>query len=154
VVEVVEEEVGEELLGGAEIAAGSSRRGNKQRRLPLVWRSWRKTMTGKSRGPASPAGTAGRLSVQEGRGDEALLLAWSDSSRQLIGDGQRWAQWVTASSVTSGAVVGGGGATHVGGDDQRPPTPSACRAVSVATGNRGGARDWATVPCGQTEMGR
>jgi hypothetical protein len=29
--------------------------------------------------PASLAGTAGRLLVQEGRGDEALLFIWSDS---------------------------------------------------------------------------
>jgi hypothetical protein len=63
VVEVVEEEVGEELLGGAELATGSTGWGNKRGRLPLVRCSRRKMMAGKSRGPASLASAAGRLSV-------------------------------------------------------------------------------------------
>jgi hypothetical protein len=42
--------------------------------------------------PASLAGAAGRLLVQEGRGNEALLLAWLDSSGWLLGDWQRWAK--------------------------------------------------------------
>jgi hypothetical protein len=62
-------------------------------------------------------------------------------------------QWVTASSVTSGAVVRWGQATW-DGDDRRPPALSALHAVSAATGNRGGMRDRATVLGGQTEMGR
>jgi hypothetical protein len=37
-------------------------------------------MVGESRCPASLAGAAGRLLVQEGRGDRALLLARLDSS--------------------------------------------------------------------------
>jgi hypothetical protein len=99
---------------------------------------------GKSRGPASPAGAAGRLLVQEGHGDEALLLARLDSSGRLIGGrgrgaeqrgerpngGRGKAKWVTASLVMPGAVLGGG------------------------IGNRGGARDRATVPGGQMETGR
>jgi hypothetical protein len=88
VVEVVEEEVREELLGGAELAAGSTGWGNKRRRLLPARCSRRKMTTGKSCGPASLAGTTGRLLVQEGRGDEALLLARSDSSVRLIDDGQ------------------------------------------------------------------
>jgi hypothetical protein len=77
---------------------------------------------GKSRGPASPAGAAGRLLVQEGHGDEALLLARLDSSGRLIGGrgrgaeqrgerpngGRGKAKWVTASLVMPGAVLGGG----------------------------------------------
>jgi hypothetical protein len=47
-------------------------------------------MAGMSCGPASLAGTAGRLSAQEGHGDEALLLVQSDSSGWLVGDGQWW----------------------------------------------------------------
>jgi hypothetical protein len=95
VVEVAKEVVEEELFCGAEVAAGS-----------VGW--------GKSRGPASLTGAVGRLSVQEGRGDEALLLAWSDSSGWLIGNVQRWvkqwegnAKWAMASLVISGAVVRG-----------------------------------------------
>jgi hypothetical protein len=90
VVEVVEEEVGEELLGGAELVAGSAGCKNTWRRLPPVRCSGRKTMAGKSRGPALLASAAGRLLVQEGRGDDALLLVWSDSSGRLIDNGQRW----------------------------------------------------------------
>jgi hypothetical protein len=89
VIEVVEEEIGNELLGGTKLAAGSAGWGNKWRRLPPVRCSWRKMTVGKSRGPASLAGAAGRLLVQEGRGDEALLLVEADSSGRLIGDGQR-----------------------------------------------------------------
>jgi hypothetical protein len=174
VVEVVEEEVGEELLGGAELAAGSTGWRNKRRRLPPARCSRRKTTTGKSRGPASLAGTAGRLLVQEGHGDEALLLARSDSSVWLVGDGQR-----RRSSGRRGAerrrgvplnggrgkngvgddFLGGvrssgkGGQATWGGDDRWPPAPSALRALSAATRNRGGVRDRATVPGGQTEMG-
>jgi hypothetical protein len=88
VVKVVKEEVGEELLGGAELAAGSAGWGNKRRTLPPVRCSWRNKTTGKSRGSASLEGAAGRLLVSEGRGDEALLLVQSDSSGQLIYDGQ------------------------------------------------------------------
>jgi hypothetical protein len=87
VVEAVREVVGEELLGGAKLATGSARWGNNQRRLPPAWCSRRKTTAGKSHGPTSLAGVAGRLLVQEGHGDEALLLAQSDSSGRLIGDG-------------------------------------------------------------------
>jgi hypothetical protein len=74
VVEVVEEGVGEELFGGAELAVGSTRWGNKPRRLSSGRCSRRKTTVGMSCGPASLAGAAGRLSVQEGRGDEAFLV--------------------------------------------------------------------------------
>jgi hypothetical protein len=79
VVEVVKEEVREELLGGAELAVGLTGWGKERRMLPSVRCSQRKTM-GKSRGPASLAGAMGRLLVQEGCGDEALLLVQSDSS--------------------------------------------------------------------------
>jgi hypothetical protein len=46
VVEAVGEAVGEELLGGTELAAGSAGWGNNRRRLPLVRCSWRKTTAG------------------------------------------------------------------------------------------------------------
>jgi hypothetical protein len=116
VVEVAEEVVGEEHLGGAELAAGSAVWGNNRSELPPVRRSWRKTMAGKSRGPASLAGAAGRLLVQVGRGDEALLLAWSDSSERLVGDGKRRAmQRPTRSSAADSAAEQGrrkGGVGH------------------------------------------
>jgi hypothetical protein len=126
VVQVAEEVVGEELLGGAERAARLARWENNQSRLPPARRSQIKTTVGKSCGPASLADAVGRLLVQEGHGDGALLLAWSDSSVRLIGDGPWWtkqrpvwsravrsavewerekAEWTTASSVTSGAVL-------------------------------------------------
>jgi hypothetical protein len=89
VVEVTEEEVGEELLGGMEFTVGSAGWGNNRIRLPSVRCSWRKMMVGKSCGPASPAGAVGRLLVQEGHGEVTLLLARLDSSGWLIGDGQR-----------------------------------------------------------------
>jgi hypothetical protein len=75
VVEVAEKVVGEELIGGAELVAGSVGWGNNQSGLPPVRHSRRKMTTGKSRGPASQAGAAVMLLVQEGRGDEVLLLA-------------------------------------------------------------------------------
>jgi hypothetical protein len=71
--------VREELHGGAELHVWSAGWGNNRRRLPPVRCSQRKTMAGESLCPASLAGTAGRLLVQEGRGDEALLFIWSDS---------------------------------------------------------------------------
>jgi hypothetical protein len=88
VVEAVEEEVGEELLGGMELTVGLEGWGNNRRGLPLMRCSRKKMTTWKSRGPASLAGAAARLLVQEGHGDEALILARSDSSWRLIGDGQ------------------------------------------------------------------
>jgi hypothetical protein len=56
---------------------------------PLVRYSQRKTAVGKSRGPASLAVAVGRLLAHEGHRDEALLLARSDSSGRLVGDGQQ-----------------------------------------------------------------
>jgi hypothetical protein len=62
---------------------------------------------GKSCGPTFLASAACRLLVQEGRGDEALLLAWSDCSGRLIGDGQRWVkQWLAQSSEEHGRMGG------------------------------------------------
>jgi hypothetical protein len=75
VVEVVEEEVGEEVLGSAELAVGSMGWGNKRRWLLLVRCSWRRMMAGKTRGPASLAGAAGMLLLLERCDDEALLLS-------------------------------------------------------------------------------
>jgi hypothetical protein len=86
---VAKEEVGEELLGSAELTTASALWGNNRRKLPPVRCSWRKMMAGKSHGPASPAGAVGRLLLQEGRDDEALLLSQLDSSGRLIGD-RRW----------------------------------------------------------------
>jgi hypothetical protein len=88
VVEVAEDVVGEELLGGAELAVGSTGWGNDQSRLPLVRCLGRKTAVGKSRDLTSLAGVVGRLLSQEGCKDEVLLLARSDSLGPLIGDGQ------------------------------------------------------------------
>jgi hypothetical protein len=154
VVEVVEEEVGEELLGSAELAAGSTGWGNKRRRLLPVRCSWRKMTAGKSRGPVWLAGAVGRLSVQEGHGDEALLWVRSDSSGRLIDDGQ-WRQsngwhgveqrgprlneagdkvrWETPPSVTSGEVVSGGG----GGTPRGAVTLAATGAECSPCGERG-----------------
>jgi hypothetical protein len=167
---MVEEDVREELLGSAELAVGSAGWGNKQRRLPSVRCSRRKMTVEKSHGPASLAGATTELLVQERRGDEALLLVRSDSSGQLIDYGKWWqssdwrgaeqqgawpngggdkAEWATASSVTSVAVVRG--PSHVG---WRRSASSALHAVSAATRNRGCAQDRATVRDGQTEMGR
>jgi hypothetical protein len=88
VVEVGEEVVGEELLSGAELAARSVGWGNNQSELPLVWHSWWKTAAGKSCGPTSLAGAVGMLLALEGRKEEALLLAQSDSLGRLVRDGQ------------------------------------------------------------------
>jgi hypothetical protein len=83
--EVAKEVVGKKLLGGAELAAWSAGWGNDRRKLPPVRCSWRKTMAGKSCGPASPASVAGRVSVQEGHGaGGALLLAWLDRLGRLV----------------------------------------------------------------------
>jgi hypothetical protein len=80
VVKAVEQEAGEELHGGTELATGSAGWRNNRRGLPLVRCSQRKMTAGKSCGLALLAGTAGKLLVQEGCADEALLLAWLDSS--------------------------------------------------------------------------
>jgi hypothetical protein len=92
---------------------------------------------GESHCPASLAGATGRFLVQKGHGDEALLLAWSNSSeaanRRLVRSkavrsaAERWegeALWVAASSVTSGAGIRGGWQPTWGGDDRRPPALS------------------------------
>jgi hypothetical protein len=50
VVEVAKEVVGEELLGGVELAAGSAGCGNNLSGLPPVRRSWRKMMVEKFHG--------------------------------------------------------------------------------------------------------
>jgi hypothetical protein len=89
VVEVAEEVVREELLGGAERAVGSVGWGIDRSGHPLLRYSQRKTAVGKSRGSASLAVAVGRLLAHEGDRDEALLLARSDSSGRLIGDGQQ-----------------------------------------------------------------
>jgi hypothetical protein len=66
VVEVAEEVVREELLGGAERAVGSVGWGIDRSGHPLVRYSQRKTVVGKSRGPASLAVAVGRLLAHEG----------------------------------------------------------------------------------------
>jgi hypothetical protein len=88
---VAEEVVREELLGGVERAVGSVVWGINRSGHPLVRYSQRKTAVGKSRGPASLAVAVGRLLAHDGHRDEALLLARSDSSGRLVGDGQQWA---------------------------------------------------------------
>jgi hypothetical protein len=92
VVEVAEEVVGDELLGSVKLGVGSAGWGNDRSGLPPARHSRTKTAAWKSYGPASLAGAAGRLLAHEGHRDEALLLARSDSSRWLIGDGQRRAK--------------------------------------------------------------
>jgi hypothetical protein len=83
---VAEEVVGKGLLGGTELTAGW---GNDRSGLPPARCSQRKTATGKSCGLTSQAGSVGRLLVQEGHRDEALLLVWSDSSggSSVMGNG-------------------------------------------------------------------
>jgi hypothetical protein len=66
-------------LGGTELVVGSAGWGNNRRRMPPA-RCSRRRAAGESRCPASLADAAGRLLVQEGRGDKALLLVRSDSS--------------------------------------------------------------------------
>jgi hypothetical protein len=112
---VVEEVVGEELLGGAELAVGSAGWGNNGSGLLLTRRSQRKTMVGKSHRPASLVGTAGMLLVQEGHGDEAPLLAQSDGSGRLIGNEQRWVKQRSAwSRAARSAAEWGRGESGVG----------------------------------------
>jgi hypothetical protein len=65
--------VREELAGGAELSTGSAGWEINWRRLPPARTLWRKTMVGEPRCPVSLADAAGRLLVQEGRGDEAPL---------------------------------------------------------------------------------
>jgi hypothetical protein len=174
VVKVVEEVVGEELLGSAELAAGSAGWGNNQSGLPPVTRTQRKMTAGTSRGPASLASAAGKFLVMEGRGDELLLLAQSDTLGRLIDDGQWCAKQRLVQSRAARSVAERGwgksgvgddflgdvrssakkGPTHVGSDDRLSPVPRTLHTVSTATGNSGGARDRATVPGGQTETGR
>jgi hypothetical protein len=67
--------IGEGLLGNAELVVGS---GNNRRRLPPVGCSWRKMTAGELPLPDFSSRRRGRFSVQEGRGEEALLLLWSD----------------------------------------------------------------------------
>jgi hypothetical protein len=77
VVEAAGEVVEDELLGGAELAAGL---GNNQRRLPPVGCSRRKMTAGELRCPASLTGAVGRFSAQEGCGDGVPILVRSDNS--------------------------------------------------------------------------
>jgi hypothetical protein len=83
---VAEEVVRKGLLGGTELAAGW---GNDRSGLPPARCSQKKTVVGKSRGPTSQVGTVGRLLVQEGHRNEALLFIWSDSSggSSVMGNG-------------------------------------------------------------------
>jgi hypothetical protein len=80
VVKAAGEVAGEDLLGGAELVAGLAGLGNNRRRLLPTGCLRRKMTAGESRCPASLVGTAGRFLVQEGHGDEALLLVRSDNS--------------------------------------------------------------------------
>jgi hypothetical protein len=59
--------------GGMDLAAGSVGWGNNRRRLPPPRCSRWKMTTGESHCPTSLAGVAGRLLVQEGRGDGVLM---------------------------------------------------------------------------------
>jgi hypothetical protein len=63
--------VREGLLGDMELMAGS---GNNRRRLPPVGCSGRKTMAGELLLPGLASRHHGGFTVQEGCGDEALLL--------------------------------------------------------------------------------
>jgi hypothetical protein len=65
------EVVGEGLLGDTELVVGS---GNNRRRLPPVGCSWRKMTAGELPLPGFASRHRDRFLVQEGRGDEALLL--------------------------------------------------------------------------------
>jgi hypothetical protein len=107
--------VKEELLGDVKLAAGSAGWGNNQSGLPPVRRSQRKMTAGKSCGPALLSGAVGRLLVQEGHSDEALLLAQSDSSGRLISDGQlRVKQRPAQSRAVRSVVERGRGKSGVG----------------------------------------
>jgi hypothetical protein len=70
--------VGEELLGGAELATGS---GNNQRGYHRWGAHGARCWRGNSHCPTLLAGAAGMFSVQEGRGDGALLLVRLDNSK-------------------------------------------------------------------------
>jgi hypothetical protein len=80
VVKAAGEVVGKELLDNTELTVGSAGWGNNRRRLPLASCSQRKMTAGESHCSASLADSVGRFLVQEGCGDRALLLVWSDSS--------------------------------------------------------------------------
>jgi hypothetical protein len=72
------EVVGEGLLGDTELVEGSVGSGNNWRRLLPVGCSRRKTTTGELPLPDFSSRRLDRFSVQEGSGDEALLLLRSD----------------------------------------------------------------------------
>jgi hypothetical protein len=74
VVGAVEEVVGEGLLGDTELVVGSVVSGNNWRRLLPVGCSRRKTTAGELPLPGFSSQCLDRFSVQEGSGDEALLL--------------------------------------------------------------------------------
>jgi hypothetical protein len=78
--------VTEDLLGGAELARVSAGWGNNQRRLPPVRCSRKMTMVEEIPWPGFASRCCGQALGAGGRGDRALLLAWSDSSGRLIGD--------------------------------------------------------------------
>jgi hypothetical protein len=74
VVRAAEEVVGEGLLGDTELVVGSAGSGNNWRRLLPVGCSRRKTTVGELPLPGFSSQCLDRFSVQEGGGDEALLL--------------------------------------------------------------------------------
>jgi hypothetical protein len=95
------------------------------------------------------ARAAGRFLVQEGRGDEALPLVRSNNS-EAAGEAAASVEQSNEErdrTVEERSRVGGsflsdvrnrdwGGQPTWGGDDRRPPTMSALRAVTTATRNR------------------
>jgi hypothetical protein len=116
VVEAAEEVVGEELLCGAELVVGSAGWGKNRRRLLRVRCSQRKMMMGGIPLSSSLAGAVGRFLVQEGRGDEALLLVRSDSPEAA----RRWMPTVgeaaaAAEQSSEECVQTVGGRSAVGG---------------------------------------
>jgi hypothetical protein len=97
-----------------------------------------------ARGGSSLTGNGGRSSGRRGAEQRGV---WPNVRGEKV-------EWAMTSSVTSEAVVRGGGEqASWGGGDQRPPALSALCAVSMDTGNRGDARDRATILGGETETG-
>jgi hypothetical protein len=112
VVEVAEEEVGEELHGGVEFTVGLVGWGNNQRRLPPARCSWMKTMAGKSRGPAGQLRAAHRWEGTWSRATRRAAKWWEGKSE--VGDNFLGDAWSSAKGGGGGGALGTGVAHGTG----------------------------------------
>jgi hypothetical protein len=157
VVEAAREVVRDELFVDADLIVGLAGSGNNRRRLPPMGCLRRKTTAGELPLPGLVAGAVGRFLAQEGHGDGALLLVWSNNlevthrrlemagkvainveqsseeQRSNSGRGERNGWWplvVTSRHMDKGASPHG--AVTTGGHRRRV----AFHVVSMATWNR------------------